>query len=192
MKWWSFKVATHLAWSPLEETELDRICVVHGFLFKTWSLKTECSVLKGIKVQHKEASQHLLPPRKLNDLCPPFSCLGHKQIVSILTLVWAVFILLSQKIICFCSIKHLFCVIWGPVLGSMCEAMWGVGCGLPLGTSLWERWPYIQWIHSHRLEKDAHAYSSHFCERDEHYTVSSVVWNLAHRDTQSFLFESKN
>lgn len=190
MKWWSFKVATHLAWSPFEETELDRICVVRGFLFKTWSLKTDCSVLKGIKVQHKEASQHLLSPRKLNDLCPPFSCLGHKQIVSILTLVWAVFILLSQKIICFCSIKHLFCVIRGPVLGSMCEAMrtrmWSSLGDLTVGE-----------VATHIVDTlippwDARAYGSHCCERGEHYTVSSVVWNLAHRDTQSFLFESKN
>ena len=75
------------------------------------------------------------------------------------------------------------------MLGSMCEAMrsrvWSSLGDLTVG----EMAIYIQWTHSLRLERDAHAYSSRCCERDDRYSVGSVMWSLAYRNTQSVLFE---
>lgn len=176
------KFAIQLAWSPFEETELDRFCVVCGFLL--WLInKDRLFRFERNKVKYKEASQHLLPSGILNHLCPPFSYLRHKQNVSIPTLVWAVFILLIQKRIHFFSVQHLLCVIQGPALGCMHEAkrsrMWSV----PLGLSLWERRPCVQvdtltppWERRSCVQWAC----SHCCEGENHYSVSSVVWNLAH------------
>ena len=66
--------------------------------------------------------------------------------------------------------------------------MWSV----PLGMSLWERWPCVQWTHSHHLERDARVYSGHVHTAVEETTVIQLALQrgtLHVPGAQSFLFE---